>query len=47
MIQKNFPPADFKKWIKRLDTKLYEPTNQLKLNKDPKVVKPTKKKTLS
>ena len=37
---------DYNKWLKRLDTKLKEPTNQNAL-KAPKVVKPTNRKTLS
>ena len=38
-------PVDFKQWLKRLNTQLYEPTDQNSI-KVPKVVKPTEKKNV-
>ena len=45
IIHKITPSIDYNLWFKRLDTQLNEPTNQNWI-KVPKVVKPTKKKTL-
>ena len=36
--------VDNNKWLKRLDTQPYEPTNQISI-KVPKIVKPTTKNT--
>ena len=44
-IHKITPYLDNNKWLKRLDTQLIEPTNQITVNV-PKVVKPPIKKTL-
>ena len=43
MIHKITPYVDYNYRLKRLNTQLNEPTNQ---NSNPKVVKPTNKKTL-
>ena len=42
----NTPCVELNKWLKRLDIQMNEPINQNSL-KDPKVVEPTIKKTLS
>ena len=42
---KNTPAVDYNQWFKRLNTQLYEPTNQISI-KVPKVDKPKNKKTL-
>ncbi len=45
LIHKIVPSIDYKKWLKRLDTKLNKETNQNSLI-NLKVVKPKNKKTL-
>ena len=45
MIQKNTPSVNYKQWLKRMDTKLDEQTNQNSL-KVTKVVESTNRKTL-
>ena len=35
MIHKITPTKNYNYWLKLLDTQLYEPTNELKFNKNP------------
>ena len=45
MLHKMTPFVDLKQWLKRLDTQLYESTNQNSM-KVPKIDKSTNKKSL-